>query len=129
MIPLAGRIFTIDGGVVLLRNAFHVCEAEDRALHRRLAGKGPGASAVVGSGGIDGRVVCKIAAPYDAVPGIAESHRQPTGAWRTHEGRVIGVPGVATVASREDTRDGRATGGDPGVSSSLRRDTGPAGRK
>src|ERR1700685_293510 len=82
-----GAIVVLAAGfsVTVAASAADVGEAENGSLHRRLVGKSPGlagngrgchASGVVGS---------QVAATQNAMPGIAEGHRDAASGGRAHE--------------------------------------------
>ena len=105
-------------------NPMQVAQAENGSGHRRLVRKLPGSAAIVGS--CRRRVVriarVQITAAHDAMPRVAESHRECTCAGRTQERSIIRVPGVAAVSGGQDSGRGRAAGRNPSVPAALRCD-------
>jgi len=109
--------------------AADVSEAKNRSLHGRLVRKSPGFAAILRRCCRSGSVRGQITAAENAVPRVAEGHGNSAGAGRADERRVIRIPTVAAIFRSQDSCDGRAAGGDPGVSISFCGDAGSTCRK
>src|SRR5207244_1423854 len=94
---------------------------QTRPRHRRLGRKLPAVAAIRrnrGPGVIRIRGI-QIAAAYNAMPRIAESHRERASARRADQWSGIRTPGIAPVSGGQNPRRSRATRRNPRVVSPL----------
>ena len=62
--------------IIVVFQAAHIGEAEDRSRNRRLGGKRPCLAAIIRGGGLGIAVARQVAATHNAMPGIAKRYRE-----------------------------------------------------
>src|SRR4029077_1082709 len=123
--------FSMSFSIAAVADRPNIAQAVNGTGDRRRIRKFPSLTGIArrGSPGVIRIAWIQIAAADDAMPGVAEIHREGACAGRTDERRAIRVPRVAPVSGTEDPGYGRAAGCNPGVPLALGRNASAARRE
>ena len=91
--------------IILVFRATRIGETEDRSCNGRFGGEGPTLTAIMRGCRLGSTVRGQVATTDNAMPGIAESHREATRTGVAYQRSVIRIPGVAAIPSRQDPSD------------------------